>query len=240
LPAAPCADETDVLPDRPPSSEAGPSPFARTLLRTITGRADVTTALRTRRSLAGAALASAMCTGLLTMPAAAATQSSDVPPPTPDPAQNGAQVGMSTDVAAPLAEPSHLLSATTGDTIAWPVKGRLSSEFGPRGGRLHRGIDIAATTGTPIRAAQDGTVRFAGWKGGYGYTIDIAHGGGLTTRAAHQSELLARHGQRVRRGQIIGRVGSTGSSTGPHLHFEIAVHGDEIDPLEILPARRDS
>ncbi|HEX6257740.1 MAG TPA: M23 family metallopeptidase [Euzebyales bacterium] len=201
----------------------------------------MTTALRTRRSLAGAALASAMCTGLLTMPAAADTPPTDVPPPSPEPTAHDTRArrtAAGSDEATALAEPSRLLSATTGDAITWPVTGRLTSPFGPRGGRLHRGIDIAAAAGTPIRAAQDGTVRFAGWKGGYGYTADIAHGGGLTTRAAHQSELLVRRGQRVRRGQIIGRVGSTGSSTGPHLHFEMAGRGEELDPLEILPARR--
>jgi murein DD-endopeptidase MepM/ murein hydrolase activator NlpD len=212
----------------------------RTLLRTITGQADVTTALRARRSLAGAALASAMCTGLLTMPAAADTPATDAPQPTPDPTPDTRVRTAADDDTAGVAlpEPSRLLSDKTGDTITWPAKGRLTSPFGPRGGRLHRGIDIAAATGTPIRATQDGTVRFAGWKGGYGYTTDISHGGGLTTRAAHQSELLVRRGQRVRRGQIIGRVGSTGSSTGPHVHFEIAVRGEELDPLEILPARR--
>jgi murein DD-endopeptidase MepM/ murein hydrolase activator NlpD len=223
-------------------SGVDPSPFAHDAAHDHR-TSDVTTALRTRRSLAGAALASAMCTGLLTMPAAAATPSTDGTPPAPDPTTHDAPArttATGADDGAALTEPSRLLSAATGDAIAWPVAGRLTSAYGPRGGRLHRGIDVAAPIGTPIRAAQDGTVRFAGWKGGYGYTAVIAHGDGLTTRAAHQSELLVRRGQRVRRGQIIGRVGSTGSSTGPHLHFEIAVHGDELDPLEVLPARRET
>ncbi|CAN5777409.1 hypothetical protein BH23ACT10_BH23ACT10_18200 [soil metagenome] len=120
--------------------------------------------------------------------------------------------------------------------MAWPVDGEVTSEFGTRVGRMHRGVDIAAPTGTPIRSAQDGTVTFAGWKDGYGQTLEIDHGGGQTTRLAHQSELLVAEGERVRRGERIGRVGTSGSSTGPHLHFEIIVEGREHDPLIVLPA----
>lgn len=121
--------------------------------------------------------------------------------------------------------------------MTWPLVGEVTSKFGPRGGRQHRGVDIAAPTGTPVRSAQDGTVKFAGWKGGYGLTLEIDHGGGQTTLMAHQSELVVEEGDRVRRGQQIGRVGTSGSSTGPHLHFEIVVAGREHDPLVVLPTR---
>lgn len=77
----------------------------------------------------------------------------------------------------------------------------------------------------------------ASWKGGYGNTVDIAHDSGQTTRSAHQSELLVATGERVERGQVIGRVGTTGSSTGPHLHFEVSVAGSDLDPLTVLPER---
>jgi murein DD-endopeptidase MepM/ murein hydrolase activator NlpD len=121
--------------------------------------------------------------------------------------------------------------------MTWPVDGEITSTFGTRDGRLHRGVDIAAPIGTPVRSAQDGTVSFAGWKGGYGRTLEIDHGGGQMTRLAHQSELAVAKGERVRRGQLIGRVGTSGSSTGPHLHFELIVAGLERDPLVVLPAR---
>src|SRR5690606_22666721 len=124
--------------------------------------------------------------------------------------------------------------------LQWPVDGRTSSEFGDRGGRLHAGIDIAADTGTPIRAAADGRVVFAGWKGAYGRTVDIRHPGGLKTRYAHQSAIAVSEGEQVRRGQRIGRVGSTGSSTGPHVHFEVRSGGEPQDPREHLAGSRPS
>jgi murein DD-endopeptidase MepM/ murein hydrolase activator NlpD len=125
------------------------------------------------------------------------------------------------------------------DGMIWPVKGRATSEFGWRGGRLHKGLDIAADAGTPIVAAQAGRVVFCGWQGGYGQTIDIDHGGGLVTRHAHQSLTLVSEGDLVARGQRIGRVGTTGSSTGPHLHFEVRVDDGPRDPRTALsPARR--
>lgn len=119
--------------------------------------------------------------------------------------------------------------------LIWPSDGRASSEFGWRGGRMHNGIDLAAPSGTPILAADDGHVVFAGWKGGYGRTVDIDHGDGVVTRYAHQSELHVSDGQRVTRGQRIGDVGTTGSSTGPHLHFEVEIDGEPVDPREELP-----
>lgn len=136
-----------------------------------------------------------------------------------------------------LPEPSRVLSGATGDRMVWPATGRLTSGYGHRSGRMHRGIDIAAPVGTPIRAAQDGSVSFVGWRGGYGLTVEIRHGGRLRTRYAHQSEVAVTRGQRVRRGQVLGRIGTTGSSTGPHLHFELAVAGADRDPAHALPRR---
>ncbi len=117
-----------------------------------------------------------------------------------------------------------------------PVGGRVTSGYGTRMhpllglARFHRGIDLAAATGTPIRAAADGRVVLAGWRGGYGRQVALAHGGGLDTSYSHLSRILARSGDQVKRGQVIGLVGSSGLSTGPHLHFEATRNGRSIDP----------
>ena len=96
--------------------------------------------------------------------------------------------------------------------------------------RLHAGMDIAAGSGTPIAAAGNGTVIYAGWRGGFGNCIMIDHGGGIVTLYAHQSSLATSVGQSVSTGQTIGYVGSTGYSTGPHLHWEVRVNGSPVDP----------
>ncbi len=118
--------------------------------------------------------------------------------------------------------------------LVWPVRGRLTSGFGRRWGRLHAGIDIGAPKGTPIKAAKAGTVIFAGRMSGYGNTVIIDHGGGLSTLYGHQSRLGSRRGQRVGQGQVIGYVGSTGHSTGNHLHFETRVNGSPRNPRNYL------
>jgi murein DD-endopeptidase MepM/ murein hydrolase activator NlpD len=110
----------------------------------------------------------------------------------------------------------------------------LTSGFGMRWGRMHEGIDIAAPTGTPIRAADSGSVEIAGYEGGYGNYTCIEHGGGLATCYAHQNSIGVSVGQTVAQAQIIGTVGSTGHSTGPHLHFEVRVNGQAVDPLGYL------
>jgi murein DD-endopeptidase MepM/ murein hydrolase activator NlpD len=102
----------------------------------------------------------------------------------------------------------------------WPVNGRVTSEYGSRWGRRHEGIDIAAPSGTPIAAAAGGTVIFAGQQRGYGNVVIIDHGGGFTTLYGHQSRMAVRNGQSIERGGRVGYVGSTGHSTGPHVHFE--------------------
>jgi len=111
--------------------------------------------------------------------------------------------------------------------MIWPLRGPVTTEFG-RGG--HPGIDIAAPNGTPIAAAKGGTVVFSGPNDGYGNYVCIDHGGGLSTCYAHQSRIAAGEGQKVSQGEIIGFEGSTGNSTGPHLHFEVRADGVVQNP----------
>jgi murein DD-endopeptidase MepM/ murein hydrolase activator NlpD len=115
----------------------------------------------------------------------------------------------------------------------WPVNGSVVSGFGMRWGRMHEGVDIAAPTGTQIRAAASGSVELAGSTGGYGNYTCIGHGGGLSTCYAHQSQILVSSGS-VAQGQTIGLVGCTGHCYGPHLHFEVRVGGQAVDPLGYL------
>jgi murein DD-endopeptidase MepM/ murein hydrolase activator NlpD len=115
----------------------------------------------------------------------------------------------------------------------WPVNGVVTSGFGWRWGRMHEGIDIVAPTGTSIRAAAAGTVIYAGYMGGYGNIVIIDHGDGLSTAYAHQSAIYVGSGS-VSQGTVIGAVGSTGNSTGPHLHFEVRVNGSAVDPMGYL------
>ncbi len=125
-------------------------------------------------------------------------------------------------------------SATAGVTT--PVAGRVSSGFGPRRDPLsgahafHGGVDIAASRGSPIRAAAGGVVTFADWRGSGGQVVEIQHPAGLRTRYAHADRLLVRVGDRVRSGEAVATVGSTGRSTGPHLHFSVERHGRLVDP----------
>jgi murein DD-endopeptidase MepM/ murein hydrolase activator NlpD len=123
----------------------------------------------------------------------------------------------------------------------WPVTGRLDSGFGgrrnPFGGssfEYHSGQDIHAAYGDPVVAGANGKVIFAGWQSGYGQLIAIDHGGGLTTRYGHLSHIDVTEGQMVERAQFIGRVGSSGRSTGPHLHYEIRINDEPVDPLQYL------
>lgn len=131
------------------------------------------------------------------------------------------------------AGPSAALSVGGGGCM-WPASGTVTSEFGNRWGRLHAGIDIAAPTGTPIYAAQGGTVIFSGVQSGYGNVVVLSHGGGLTTLYAHQSRVAASNGQSVGQGDNIGYVGNTGRSTGPHLHFETRYGGSPRNPRGCL------
>jgi len=119
----------------------------------------------------------------------------------------------------------------------WPAKGILTSGYGWRWGRMHKGIDIAAPVGTPIVAASSGVVIDSGWNsGGYGYLVEIQHADGSSTLYAHNSRLLVRVGQRVEQGEQIAEMGSTGYSTGPHLHFEVRLPGQgAVNPMAHLP-----
>ncbi|MGH3065920.1 MAG: murein hydrolase activator EnvC family protein [Gaiellaceae bacterium] len=118
--------------------------------------------------------------------------------------------------------------------LIWPVDGVVVSGFGMRWGRMHEGIDISASTGTPIRAAAAGAVIHAGWLGGYGNLVVVDHGNGLATAYAHASVILVVVGQQVGQGETVSLVGSTGNSSGPHLHFEVRVNGAAVDPLLYL------
>jgi murein DD-endopeptidase MepM/ murein hydrolase activator NlpD len=118
--------------------------------------------------------------------------------------------------------------------FVWPVSGPVTSSFGWRWGRMHEGIDIGVGSGTPIAAAASGTVIACGWFGGYGNLVVIDHGGNIATAYGHQSSIAVSCGQTVSQGQVIGYVGSTGHSTGPHLHFEVRVGGGAVDPLGYL------
>jgi len=116
--------------------------------------------------------------------------------------------------------------------LAHPLVAPLGDPFGPRGNRFHAGIDIPAPTGTPVAAAASGRVVFAGPSGsGWGRMVLIAHGSGVRTRYAHLSRIDVRLGERVATSSMVGRVGSTGEATGPHLHFEVLVRGANVDPL---------
>ncbi len=118
----------------------------------------------------------------------------------------------------------------------WPAAGPVTGSFGEnRGNHIHAGIDIAAGYGSQVVAAKSGTVVYAGWMSGYGNLVVIDHGGGVTTRYAHNSSIEVGIGQYVNQGQEISRVGSTGFSTGPHLHFEIRINGSPVNPLSYLP-----
>jgi len=118
-----------------------------------------------------------------------------------------------------------------------PVRGILTSSFGHRADPMthgrgnHQGVDFAAAYGAPVRASGDGLVLQAGEHGGLGRSVFLAHGYGLTTRYGHMSAIAVRPGQRVKRGDVIGRVGSTGRSTGPHLHYEVRLDGEPLNPI---------
>lgn len=119
-----------------------------------------------------------------------------------------------------------------------PVKKyNLTSLYGARWGTTHRGIDLAGPYGTPVYAAHEGTVVRAGWYGGYGYAVDIDHGGGVITRYGHNSAVTVSVGQYVRAGQQIAKMGSTGYSTGNHVHFEVLIGDEAINPIPYLRDR---
>ena len=124
--------------------------------------------------------------------------------------------------------------------LGWPVSGEITSPYGYRVHPIwgttiyHSGIAIGVDEGTPVHAADGGVVVWSGWMGGYGYAVVIDHGNGLSTLYGHNSELAVDEGQSVAKGQVISYAGSTGNSTGPHVHFEVRVNGDPVDPMGYL------
>jgi murein DD-endopeptidase MepM/ murein hydrolase activator NlpD len=116
-------------------------------------------------------------------------------------------------------------------SLAQPISGSATDGFGPRGDKFHPGLDFPAPAGTAVFAARGGRVTWAGWwPGGYGNLVSVANGNGVRTMYAHLSSIAVRRGQRVATGTLVGRVGSTGLSTGPHLHFELRLRGASLDP----------
>ncbi len=146
-----------------------------------------------------------------------------------------------TEVPARVALSNRLRSVVSiATTFVWPARGRITSGFGFRthpvfGTReMHTGIDIGAPLGAPVVSAREGKVIWAGWYGGYGMLVRVDHGSGLITAYSHLSKISVKIGQILHPGDLIGRVGSTGFSTGPHLLFEIRIHGRPLDPLKYL------
>jgi murein DD-endopeptidase MepM/ murein hydrolase activator NlpD len=145
-----------------------------------------------------------------------------------------AQSGSSGSSAPPAPSGSVSTGGASSAGLAWPVHGTLTSNFGMRWGRMHEGIDIAGGSGTPIGAAAAGTVIVAGQQSGYGNIVVVDHGNGLSTAYAHLSSISVGVGQSVGQGTVIGGMGTTGHSTGVHLHFEVRVNGAPANPLNYL------
>lgn len=137
----------------------------------------------------------------------------------------------------PLPGPRDALRSA-GLAFEWPLRGRLTSHFGARGGRPHEGIDLAARRGTPVRAAERGRVIYSAGLGGYGQVVIVRHEGGYDTVYAHNRRNRVRRGARVRKGEVIAELGASGNATGPHLHFEIRERREPRDPLRYLPRRK--
>ena len=136
------------------------------------------------------------------------------------------------------AQSSYVVPAPTGAASAagfvWPVHGVITSGFGWRWGRMHEGVDLAVPIGTPVVAAKAGVVIVAGWMGGYGNLVVVDHGGGIATAYGHNTNVTVGVGQFVEQGQLIAYSGSTGHSTGPHVHFEVRINGGAVDPMGYL------
>lgn len=144
--------------------------------------------------------------------------------------------------AVPSASPARMITSVHAEAFVYPVMGpRLSSDFGKRRHPVkrvvqhHHGIDLAAPAGAPIRAIADGQVMFADPHGGYGKLVVVRHSNGLSSHYGHCARIHVQPGATVRAGEIIGTVGSTGISTGPHLHFELRKDGEPLDPERLLP-----
>lgn len=142
-------------------------------------------------------------------------------------------VAVGTKVRSKRSSGSYTASSSTG-TFGWPARGSITSRFGRRWGELHTGLDIAVPRGTTVTAADSGVVSFAGWNGGYGYCVIINHKNGYQTLYGHNSKLSVKVGQNVSKGQKVASSGSTGRSTGPHVHFEVRKNGVAQNPQRYL------
>ncbi len=119
--------------------------------------------------------------------------------------------------------------------VRWPLAERVTSEYGPRWGRMHEGLDISGSFGAPISSAESGRVVYAGWISGYGQTVIVDHGGNMSTLYAHMQAIAVSAGQTISIGQVVGYVGDSGYSFGPHLHFEVRIGGKAVNPRKYLP-----
>lgn len=148
----------------------------------------------------------------------------------------GHKIKAGDSVVVPGANPVDFVAlnkAGTGQYI-WPVRGKITSQYGGRWGQLHAGIDISVPTGTGVKAAKSGRVTVSKWWGAYGYAVEIKHTDNTITRYGHNSRLLVAEGQYVYQGQTIALSGNTGRSTGPHVHFEVRIKGRAVNPLIYL------
>jgi len=136
---------------------------------------------------------------------------------------------------ASAAAPQTSRYASGVSALSWPVLGAISSTYGERWGRLHTGIDIAARYGTEVTSCSDGLVAFAGRKGGYGNLVMVKHDDGLISYYAHLSRIEVEPGMQILAGESVGRIGTTGNTTGAHLHFEVRKNGAAINPRRMLP-----
>jgi murein DD-endopeptidase MepM/ murein hydrolase activator NlpD len=139
------------------------------------------------------------------------------------------------NLAAIAARHAVMARGTSAEGYIWPLNGAVTSPYGYRWGRQHTGIDIDGYTGQPIVASKDGVVVLAEYYSGYGNAVVIDHGGGYATLYAHMSRFATHNGASVEQGDIIGYVGCTGSCTGDHLHFEVRINGNPVDPMPYLP-----
>jgi murein DD-endopeptidase MepM/ murein hydrolase activator NlpD len=240
---------TATAPAQPENPEFAPQRFAATLQTEVAGLQQIYRNGAAARSLTATSpvpeataesfAAQAVATAPTTQPAANPPQA--VAAATLGNQQDRIQELIGSTVSPELpplaAAREYLPGSNSFDGYIWPARGILTSGYGWRWGRMHRGIDIAAPTGTPIVAAAAGVVVTAGWNnGGYGNLVDIRHADGSLTRYAHNSRVLVRRGQQVRQGEVIAEMGSTGFSTGPHLHFEVHPSGrGAINPMAFLP-----
>lgn len=238
-----------AAPAEPENPEFAPQRFAATLQNEVVGLQQIYRGGSTARSLTATSPvpeATAESFAARAIATAPTTQPAVNPPQATAAATLGSQqdriqelIGSTVSPELPplAAAREYLPGSNSFDGYIWPTRGILTSGYGWRWGRMHRGVDIAAPTGTPIVAAATGVVVSAGWNsGGYGNLVDIRHADGSLTRYAHNSRVLVRRGQQVRQGEVISEMGSTGFSTGPHLHFEVHPSGrGAINPMAFLP-----